>query len=960
MSKILTNDNTNNGYKGIYIRTIQACDIYCYANRNATLNTKYTGMLPYSLESIKLLSSGLTTKLDRKGKLISNDIINLKFSKSVLSAKELKKELNKKIKNIKNEINNKYSDNTMLGTSKMAKGLAKKLTTSEKYLVRLETMLANIDESWNHIKCDDLRQIMDIDGFDINVINKDTGELINTTHYVTYKRSGAKSRTGQCLYIKESLYADMIKWSRMGLDFGGEWCGDYAGVLAYESLVGSSLEDTMFINPDNILMVDDVESYFKCDCNVVRTNPKTKLLDSYFEKDYLIKNSLFDGESLLDCSVGFNDGYGFKLLRNHFTKTAAFNTNIQLFLKEHCPEGQDYDTWIIHNNFCDIYAKDVLMIMCPSSLKCIKFSKDFNMTDRQMFEYWKDIVRAEGNMWGICKHEKISKRGTDSNGNIVQQTSYQMLNSLPLKVSDMNAITAFEKQFITKLKNDDSFFIKYLDDTANNNNTNQMMSALAKYNPKIMSTLMFKDMRADLINKYVTNCKKGKVKLTGDYCVMLGNPIEYLYHAIGFDVLSDEFENTYGRTLKGNQVYTNLHETDHEFVGFRNPHTSPSNILVCENVKVPEINKYFNLTKNIICINAISFAIQDILSSCDYDSDTVVIFDHPHLLEVAKKAYGKYFPCINAVNDGKQNEKKEYNATNDNLAIIDNELSKSQAKIGKPVKGIPKVWINKQNIKIDSSTGEVLDSQEEIQKKELYNRILLNKYPYFFKYRYKDAKKKYDKYVDESEMTCHQKFKMSISSLSNLNRKTPEQKEFIDNYYKYMPLTYSNSSMNLLCKYIEGINFNISQKTKITNNDQIIDLYKNSNFKYSDDIYYNIVSALQSHIKGKQFEQILPSETDDSQYSDEAVSEFKTDGEMLENKIKNICNNPYIVVNCLIDYFYKNKLSANKDILWNTYGKYIFSNVKINTNKKIYFPFPDIQGDIVYMGKRYVLKEVKL
>jgi hypothetical protein len=76
--------------------------------------------------------------------------------------------------------------------------------------------------------------------------------------------------------------------------------------------------------------------------------------------------------------------------------------------------------------------------------------------------------------------------------------------------------------------------------------------------------------------------------------------------------------------------------------------------------------------------------------------------------------------------------------------------------------------------------------------------------------------------------------------------------------------------------------------------------------------------------------------------------------------MKSVCKNPYIVVNCLIDYFYKEKLSANKDILWNTYGKYIFNNVKLNTKDKIVFPIPDNDGNIKYMGKKYSLKEVEL
>ena len=51
---------------------------------------------------------------------------------------------------------------------------------------------------------------------------------------------------------------------------------------------------------------------------------------------------------------------------------------------------------------------------------------------------------------------------------------------------------------------------------------------------------------------------------------------------------------------------------------------------------------------------------------------------------------------------------------------------------------------------------------EDIEQIKFYNSILLDKYPYFFKYRYDGCKKKYDKYVDSNETACRQKFKMSL------------------------------------------------------------------------------------------------------------------------------------------------------------------------------------------------------
>ena len=98
-----------------------------------------------------------------------------------------------------------------------------------------------------------------------------------------------------------------------------------------------------------------------------------------------------------------------------------------------------------------ILAKDVHLITTPSSLKAFKFSNLLG-TEKDMWNYWKDIVLKDGCVFGVCKSEKKSKRGFDDLGNILQQTSYQMLNSLPMTKDDIKEFTTLEKEFISKLK----------------------------------------------------------------------------------------------------------------------------------------------------------------------------------------------------------------------------------------------------------------------------------------------------------------------------------------------------------------------------------------------------------------------------------------------------------------------------------------------------------------------------
>ena len=258
---------------------------------------------------------------------------------------------------------------------------------------------------------------------------------------------------------------------RMYLPFVEVWRLKIILLFAYESLVLSAIEYTIKINPNNILIVDDIISKFKQVCNVVKKDDTLGLLES-FEEEAEIESNLFDGQALLDSRY-YPKGKSMMLLRNHFFKTAAFSCNIQKFLKEQCPTNIDYDNWTLNNMFGEpIKAKDVHMIITPSSLKALKFSEIIG-NKKDMWNYWKKIVTNDGCVFGVCKTEGESKR---SFGNqILQQMSYQMINSLPASEDDIKILSEFELDYINKLKNDDAVFIDFLSRTANIVNCNNMM-----------------------------------------------------------------------------------------------------------------------------------------------------------------------------------------------------------------------------------------------------------------------------------------------------------------------------------------------------------------------------------------------------------------------------------------------------------------------------------------------------
>ncbi|WP_026038439.1 hypothetical protein [Clostridium arbusti] len=84
--------------RNVYILSIEGSKIYdnIYRNEeNKEVKKDYIGMLPYSLQLIKLYKQGLKTK-KHGNKIISNDIINVKFRQKIRSAEDIIEYTNKK------------------------------------------------------------------------------------------------------------------------------------------------------------------------------------------------------------------------------------------------------------------------------------------------------------------------------------------------------------------------------------------------------------------------------------------------------------------------------------------------------------------------------------------------------------------------------------------------------------------------------------------------------------------------------------------------------------------------------------------------------------------------------------------------------------------------------------------------------------------------------------------------
>jgi hypothetical protein len=491
----------------------------------------------------------------------------------------------------------------------------------------------------------------------------------------------------------------MIQWQRMGIRFAGQQ--NIVMGKSYETLTSSAIIDKLYIDPDSILLIDDVKGNCTKKCNVVELGTyeqtyknKNGHMDvknvSYLKvnpKDYDIKTDLWDGQSLLQssCFKGKYADKGFLLLRNHFGKTAAFNTDIYGYLTE---ERKLKDDDKLSDRFGDkIKVKDVKMVTTKNSMKIFKFTdvvlkqffkpEEYEGKDQIEKEHmvWLWYKRNMLNKWGICKYEKSSKYEE------FQQLTYQVLNSLDLSEEDIYKLTEAYINHINLINRYPAFFKKHIGDKLNDDVKSTMMLKLLMINDKMSETQWYKNYRNSQVDNLKNRAKCGKILIPNtDYAVLVGNPVEMLKAACG-----DKIESS---LHKGFECYSSKFDNDIELTGFRSPHILNSNSALLINTYHDEF-KWFKLNDNILVVNFFGDGaiLSNIWNGCDTDSDSVLIGTNSILLNAVKKLYdieydnnGKLVKIVNKddrlvpVNDVPAKE-TILDFIPDNIAKIDSKLS---------------------------------------------------------------------------------------------------------------------------------------------------------------------------------------------------------------------------------------------------------------------------------------------
>lgn len=547
-----------------------------------------------------------------------------------------------------------------------------------------------------------IRDELYVNGFEVNGIK-----------YLRYKRSSGSARVGHCLFIKESLKQMMDDWSNAGLDPKAH-TGDIVSFEAYKGLSLSSLSNLILLKPKNILFVKDFKATLKNEevARVYFDDRKNKLEVKKDKCD--IENKIWDGEGLLDSSIfdqikneatnfEYRTDKGMLLLRNRFFKSCAFNTNLQDWFKE----NSITDVNQLKGVTLAEKVEDIKLVVTESSLKYLKLLD--GKLNKENIQKWCDQI-SDSNGYSVFGIVKTDKPTHFFYGDMVE-TSNSLLNTLKFSnIADTRKLLALNIDYINKIRdiaNSPEYLYLYLkgemgelDDLSNEEEEEEnkevedseiaervfsdsiykckkiVAAKLLEANKDFVKTDFFRYfVYQNIIGSLAMKLHNGRVLVHGTNATLFGNPYELLLNIVNkFDGKS--------HFLHKDEICSVFFENKTNLVGNRSPHVLMGNVLCAKNIRDKDIEKWFNLTREIVIVDAIENNIQQRLNGADYDSDSILLTDNEEIYESAYKDYSSFLvPYADLEQFDKTFDKKSDDEETNRLLIlseIDNQIANNR------------------------------------------------------------------------------------------------------------------------------------------------------------------------------------------------------------------------------------------------------------------------------------------
>ena len=685
-----------------------------------------------------------------------------------------------------------------------------------------------------------------------------------------------------------------------------------------------------------------------------------------------------------DQEIEINGSDGFGLMTPEFSK----RVNAEL--------GGDPDACVTFNSRC-AFTKGMLVPFDFVAFAEQKANGDYCVKDawgamRDVREYdviltvsmlklWDSYASCEDYIRNCREHDfdfciaKTAPQVLDS-----QQTSnYQFLQDFTnLTGEDIEELVApTVKHIKDALGLDWRRLLLYMCGKGLDENTYQYTEPIARAimaHPDVINDKYVRMRIEKMIAKSIKDAKIGVLQFHGNFQIITGDPYclaESIFSLPKVGLLANGEAYSKYWVDRGVELVT----------AFRAPMIVQNNVGQLRIVHNSDIDYWYQYINSTLVLNNFS----DICMrecGCDYDGDTFMTTDNKVLLNkyrqlpaidcVSKKpdkivptesdfiasekrGFNDQIGAITNKGTGQKNMQAAYaDGTEESdilayraICCVQLQQSEIDAVKGAWSRPAPKHWFD-----YKSNLVSEQDDAEMIRRKEI-NQKLVAKKPYFFIFNYDYLYKEYMKYIKNVNSNAQLRFGMSLDDLLLKSSYSDSEKEFIDNYHKYLPVDNSPGVINRICWKIED-EFRTTDVLPDADFDYHLltsnATYTKAEFSAVEELYYDYIHTVRN-IK-KQYAQKQNDVADNDMVSDLYVLK-----EAWREKCLSICNNEKVLTNILLEICYNS--SNSKAIVWDICGEQIVMNLLEKNGGVFKFPMRDASGDVEFDGEKFAVSEVR-
>lgn len=749
-----------------------------------------------------------------------------------------------------------------------------------------------------------------------------------------------------------------------------------AKLSAYEALCASNSIPVSW--PKGIIVVRDCIIHFKSDIINITDKDGYKEPIVEFLENQDVSNNCSDGCSMMLPSLArrwngeltgdYEHEIGGCNLRCSWTKGMTFPFDYIRFAEEVIGASEDNpekylieDVWGVKRD-----VRDSELIITESQLKLTKSYKS-----------WEDYYNSCINNDYTIRIAKTAPHDVDN----IRQLNYQFIQSLPMTDDDIDELiypTISEIKDIAGMNVDKT--IAYLCGDGFDSDSIEYADTIAKVlmiEPKMISDPYIQLKIKKMIERRIRDAKIGVLDVHGNFQIISGD----LYALC---------ENMFGLKpnglLKAGELYSKYWKDCgvKRVLCARAPMSNIHSLMsqnICYDDRVADWYKYM---PTVVVVNGHD-TMPAALNGFDQDGDLLFTTDNEPMLRNQINIPALFCPQKNAnkiavseddvINANKAGFGSKIGAITNRITAMTSLMSNyepgskeyetlryrtqcgqklQQEEIDKakgiiPVKMNPEWYVWSAN-KIDYEN----DSDEEIERKKFNQSICAHKKPYFFQYNYLSLKRDYDKYVKISNENAISIYKKTLYEMLHSENLTEEEKRFIENYKRKLPLDESPSVMNKICwaveKATDDLNFYISSVYSCYN--------LSSGVMYNKEIY-DVIKVIcdnyRSSIK-KESKNILTKNENSSEFA-------QNTSEVLDYYTKEMhiqCPNEEVLCDILIDLCYGNtkKEKYSQEILWAACGNVIIDRLLKSHNYKMRYPVKSDNPDFICCGTGFIMQEI--